>query len=780
MNHAQSTSPALKLGLMSTLASCVAIFAVSAQAQTAGAEGAGPQREELVITARRREENLNEVPVAIAAFTADDIAKRNIESLVDVAKYTAGFSFENFAGGQTPAPIIRGLTQNTLTDRNQNVGTFVNGVHIQQQGNIDFNLLPIERIEVLRGPQNSQYGRSSFAGAINYVPIQPDTQELNADVQLTAGTDERLEARANVNFPIIEDMLALQVYGAITEYDGAWKNNFSAGDTGIPVTDASFGQSFDGTDGNLGGWDNEAFQLQLRFEPSDNLTIDLSHYDSEVNNEQSAIQFVRPQSVSVYGLERETNCNPSNATGLFRFYCGELDLSPGSITVDPRSVGLTAETELTTFRLDWDITEDVNFTYLGGWNDLKSNGFSHSSNPPNPEFEGCGFFAGGTPPCGPGLTGVLFVTGPTEQDARSHEFRLSGQGLGSWTDAVRWTAGFYTSEVEDGTFINSVEQRRSVIEDPTGQIVVLPFAVAEARFKDETEAFFGNISYDFSDIYTLDVEARYSVETRSSSSSGLPAENFYSFTPRVNLKAQLNEDTMVYGSVAKGSKAGGFNTPSADPGFETFDEETNITYELGAKQTLLDGSLQLNSALFYVDWSDLQLPTADLIPSNPPATDANFISNLSGAESYGIELEGAYFIGDHWTVNFAASYTETEFDSDALDFGIGAQCADSSDPVCESVTVGAANASPIGGNELPRQPPLQLAAGLEYAGNFGNWSYFARGRRELSGRAVPYRFEPGQSSIPDAAGPQLHGDVAGPGLECVGMGQERHRRRVHL
>nr|MCU0760743.1 Plug domain-containing protein [Steroidobacteraceae bacterium] len=106
-------------------------------------EGASVGLEEIVVTARKTEEKLNEVPLSIAAFSADDLLKRNVTSLSDIAQYTAGFSFESYSGGGTPAPLIRGLTQNALTDRNQNVGTFVDGVHVQQQGNIDFSMMDL-------------------------------------------------------------------------------------------------------------------------------------------------------------------------------------------------------------------------------------------------------------------------------------------------------------------------------------------------------------------------------------------------------------------------------------------------------------------------------------------------------------------------------------------------------------------------------------------------------------------------------------------------------------
>ncbi len=731
----------------------VGAILLTPQARAQDSDGTGsttlPQTtmgvEEVVVTARKREENINEVPIAISAFSADDISKRNIESLVDVAKYTAGFSFENFAGGVTPAPIIRGLTQNTLTDRNQNVGTFVNGVHVQQQGNIDMNLMELERIEVLKGPQNSLYGRSSFAGAINYVPAKPDASEFDGMVKLTAGTDERYEGRASLNVPIIRDMLALRVYGAIDEFDGARDNNFAGGDNAVGVTDSLFGNSFDGSDGNLGGYDNDAYQIQLSFAPIDSISMNLSYYDSTVNAEQGAIQFVKPGSVDIYGLDKQTNCQ--DAGGRLLFYCGELDVDPDSITVDPRSVGLQSETELLNFEFGWDITDNLTFSYLGGWNDLKSNSYGHTSNPPNPEFEGCGFFGGDPPfdplggPCPPDFTGdttpeLLFQTGPSKQDADSHELRLSGS-----SDSFTWTAGYYYANIDDTISINSVETRRSLLQDPGGQTVVTSFGAPTTMFEDTDNAIFGAFGYNFLEIFTLDLEGRYAKEKRESSGSGLPAKNFYTFNPRVSLKAQVTDGTMVYGSIAEGSKAGGFNTDRADPGFETYDEETNTTYEIGSKWVSESGLLQVSGAVFYIDWEDLQLPTADLEPTVPGVNDPNFIANVSGASVWGAEFESSALFWDHWQVNLVASYTEAEFDNDALDFGIGAQCALSADPVCPSVTIDRAplppaTASPIGGNQLPRQPKVQAGLGLGYLGSFSNWNYEIRG--DLSYQSKQY------------------------------------------
>ena len=143
----------------------------------------------------------------------------------------------------------------------------------------------------------------------------------------------------------------------------------------------------------------------------------------------------------------------------------------------------------------------------------------------------------------------------------------------------------------------------------------------------------------------------------------------------------------------------------------------------------------------------------DVVPTNPPQTDSNFIANVSEASSYGAELELVALLWENWQVNFAGSYVKPEFGDDALDFGLGAQCALSNNPVCPSVTVTRpglpdANASPIDDNQLARTPQWQLAAGVEYFNQFaGGWEYRLRG--DVSYQDEQYGDNLNLSELPD-------------------------------
>lgn len=683
----------------------------------------------ITVTARKVEENINDVPLAISAFSADEMLRRNIQGLTDIARYTPSLSFEDYSGGTNPAPVIRGLTQNTLTDRNQNVATFVDGIHVQQQPNIDYSLLDIERVEVLRGPQNSQYGRSAFAGAINYVSQAPVLGEWQGYVTAVAGTDERRDIKASLSLSLWSDKLAIRVYGVKSEFDGTWTNHFSGGDRGVSTV-SQFGHHFEGTDGKLGGWDNQAGRVALRFEPIEELTIDASYYRSETKNEFGATQQIRPLGVSLWGQPYETNCSPSALNGRNQLYCGELQSDASQMRVDLRNTGAYTHSDLLSASAQWRPTDKLSVTYQYGRNLLDYDAIQQTSVPPNAEREVCDpvFLFN---PCAPGQAGIVLLgTGPLDQEAESHELRLDGTLL---DDALTWRLGYYQSEVDDDQLLNSTERRRSLIQDPSGQIVVLNAPLPRSLFHDETESFFGSAGYGFNDQWTLEVEGRYTEEKRAQPTGTVAPRTFTEFTPRVNLRFEPSPLSMYYLSYAEGSKAGGFNTRTADPGYETYEPETNETYELGGKLTLLGQRLQVNYALFFVDWKGLQLPTPDNIPSNPPAVDPNFIANVSGAESKGVELEVVYAPTDHWLFNLAGSYAEATFNDDVIDFANAGRCT-SPQPVCPPlVIVQRPNGLPpvagvdVGGNELPRTPKGKFSLGAEYRSQLGEWDYSVRG-----------------------------------------------------
>jgi len=726
--------------------------------------------EEIVVTARKTEEKLTEVPLSITAFTADDLLKRNATSLSDIAQYTAGFSFESYSGGGTPAPLIRGLTQNALTDRNQNVGTFVDGVHVQQQGNIDFSLLDLERVEIVKGPQSAQYGRSSFAGAINWVPRKPVLGEWDGYVGATYGTDDRQDLTASINVPVWSDKLAIRVAGTISEFDGTWRNNFSGaqGDNAIRTT--AQGYTFEGTDGNLGGYDNESRQVSLRFRPIEPLTLDLMYYRSMTQNDVGAgytIQPRAPRQNPTLGGTNPLNCSPRIAAdpiitgfpaGTNQLLCGEMTLDKNRISADPRGSGTETHSDLMIGRLEYQFTDNLSATYVYGRGLYDASNFGPAGNLPEIIL----FGDASAPQPGTGIPSIQFAANPvTDQEAKSNEFRVDGK-IGK----ITWRLGYYTSTVEDIGAAGLVERRLPLSRDPTGQIFFAQTPLTTGptasltRFKDETTAEFGAIAIPFLDTWTVEAEARQAKEDRSQvplNGTRAPApRSFTDFTPRVNLKWQPRAGWMFYGSVATGVKAGGFNILTAD--VPTFEPEENTTYELGAKQSLMEGRLQANYSIFLIDWKDLQLSVPDTIPdpATPATQQPNFIGNVSGAEAKGVELELIALLTDRLRLNFAGSYVQSTFDDSVIDTTFGRLCETNGTPACvflPRTRVGAVpgplplGGSPIGGNDLPRTPRSKASLGLLYTIPLTSWELSLRG--DLNYQSKYYVENLNLASIPD-------------------------------
>ena len=187
----------------------------------------GP-REEIVVTARKREESLQEVPLSITALTAQGLRDRNITNTYDLANATPNFSMTRNLGRRLEAPTIRGQFGTLLNITGPNASFFVDGVYVSTTAtNLSSNY--VERVEVLRGPQAALFGRATFSGAVNYITRKP-SNEFEGEVNLKIGDDERYEAAVWASGPLINDKLLGFVSAGLTSYGGEWRNNLLPGD----------------------------------------------------------------------------------------------------------------------------------------------------------------------------------------------------------------------------------------------------------------------------------------------------------------------------------------------------------------------------------------------------------------------------------------------------------------------------------------------------------------------------------------------------------------------
>ena len=239
--------------------------------------------EEVVVTARRREEALQDIPLSITAFTAEDIERRSLQELEDIALFTPGFNFEDFGGSGYATPIIRGTTQNRFSNvLEQNVAVFFDGVYLPRNYIVDLGFANVERIEVVKGPQSARYGRNAFMGAINYIPKGP-TEEWQIDATATLGDGERYDGAVAISGAIVPEVLRMRVGVDYSEFDGSWDNTH-------PFADISFDK---GTNDTLGGWERTILNATLEFNPFEDMEISVSYYDYDFNGRARCTELVR-------------------------------------------------------------------------------------------------------------------------------------------------------------------------------------------------------------------------------------------------------------------------------------------------------------------------------------------------------------------------------------------------------------------------------------------------------------------------------------------------------
>jgi iron complex outermembrane receptor protein len=595
------------------------MLAASGVAGIAGAQEGAVALEEIVVTARRVEERLQDVPLAITAFSAAEIQSAGIENLDDVANLTPGLTFSSLLGEFLPVPVVRGIAPTAVQDRENNAAIFVDGVYISGREGLNFSQLDLERIEVVKGPQAAMYGRNSFSGAINFVTARP-TDEFRGKAELTFGDNGRITASGSISGPLVEDKLRARVAIILNQWDGSYENQ-------VP----------DGPD--IGGFEYETLQGSLYWTPTDAFEAVLSLYSSTDKIDVSAVSSVT------------MNCENTSARGeRLANFCGELpsvgksDLSilAGATgeerDVDRANLTLKLNTELGEFTaLSGFSSVEQTFLYDGSRGSESTTFAYQSSISPFPRAYVLGTFE----------AELLQIGAPDRTEEFSQELRFTSPEDRS----LRYTLGayFYSVEKEEGN--SGVAARTPVprgfanfcpcIQFFPGVGFALPAyrgtSVGDTAFRSwfsgprgnatgavdqmlETDAWsvFGAIDRDFSQQLTGRVELRYTDEEKHSQDfeSGSDLNNSWDFISwRATLDYKPSENTMYYASIAGATKSGAFDFDTEDnvngesvSVVSYIDPEENTSFELGTKGTYLGGRLSTDIAVFYIDWTEIVIP----------------------------------------------------------------------------------------------------------------------------------------------------------------------------
>ncbi len=604
--------------------------------------------EEIVVTARKREESIQEVPVSITAFSAEQIRDLGVLNVSELSDFTPGYSFETFGGrrgaeGDVSRPVIRGQS-NILGEGNAAI--FVDGI-VYSESFLSFPFDIIERIEVIKGPQAAQFGRATFSGAINVI-TKRGSNEFQNRVTGRIAQDSDYEINLSSRGPLIADRLFYFVHGRYYDYGGEFRNEL--GDQRIIGSEQSWGL-------NTGLEWLATDDLSLRF------TLGYNKDDDDVPAQRLQDRFAN-------------NCFLDQAR---QYYCGEVRKFDSVRLATDRlgsEAGLDREVLRATAALEWDIAGSgfvlSSNTGLVSSETSFGNDNSYLGDPIQ--------FAGGQ-----------FVrVEDSERDEWSTELRLSSPG----DQVLRYSVGAYYYD-------RKLDRLRRV---PETQTLITNFG----RERIRNSAVFGSVDYDLTNQLTAGLELRY----QKDEIIGLPAAggrneaDFTSTLPRFTLNYQLNEDVLLYTSIARGNKPGAVNTdPRLPEEFRTAEEEKSWNYELGVKSDLLDNRVRLNAAVYWIDWSQQQLTQSGIFNDIP----ISLITNAGETRVKGLELEGRVIITDQWSAGAGYALADATF----REFCDPVQGAELTGFDCVSSVTGAPGGD-VSGNQTPISPKHQINANSTY------------------------------------------------------------------
>lgn len=688
--------------------------------------------EEVVVTARKREESLQEIPLTISVFDTDAIDRYHISDLKSVAKYTPGLTFDEGFVAQDTRPQIRGLP---ATRGRPPVGILLDGIDVSSESMVtagggmlaNLQLLDAERIEVVKGPQSALYGRVAFGGAVNYISKQPG-EEFEADVTLDVGDNGQLEVRGAVGGPV-SDTFGARVNVAHSSHDGFYDNAVSGADLGTrEATGISIATNFAPTD---------ALTIKSRLMYSESEWSPRAQYALLTATGQNQPYPIPPALVGTV-----VGGNPLPANVLVPILGDLRALDQVQLSLDPRTgadnEGATLDSLIFHNIVEFDISDNVTLTSWTGITDAEATGDQDT------DFYGEAFAPVALP--APGGTNEplnFFNTQDiiTETRQISQEFRLGDLE----SDGLRWAAGFlYWREdvAQQNKNIISVLFGLPGLEASAGlNLALQPDVDFVDEWRDtEHQSFYGLLEYDFTERLTGSIEARYSTEDFDQGwlVGGIGAFGFVApfapfvvptsvgsidtantsddfFTPRGTLEFQYTDTTLFYGTVSKGAKPGGVSSifgTNSETG--RFFPETLWNYEAGVKTAFADGRILFNAAAFFMDYKDRQITSLE--PSTlAPGGFALFVRNAAEAEVIGLEFDATWLVNDSLTLTGSYTYLDAEYTdfksatTGALGVALAGNC---------TLTSGAGGATACitdnTGNKLERIPEHELVVASTY------------------------------------------------------------------
>lgn len=627
-----------KAHTLALLASAVSVALVPASATA--------QLEEVVVTAQKRTESLQNVSIAITAFNSDQLQRLGVTNLQDLTDFVSGAELFDDRGAGQPTWVIRGVG---LSDFNSNntptAAIYYDEYYLGSNVLGGIGLFDIDRVEVLKGPQGGLYGRNTSGGAVLIDSVRATVgEDVNGYVRGSYGRWERAGIEGAIGADL-GDNAAFRI-AAMTDQGGGWQDSLATSG-----------------DDDHGDRDFTAARAQLTFQPSDDVDVWLK-LEGGQDKSETTLAYSRalydPASgdycaSALAGRSDEQNCvTLSNLTNLFALSPGDPGVLPSRQDFDGSRVMTNPINELdndwwgANLQLSWDLGS-ASFLSITGYLDYENNQVF--------DYDGSELR-------------LFHEDGEAELRSWSQEFRLVSQTDGPLT----WLAGVTYAEDEVDEF------RRG---DTTDNVLVLATVITRG-FEQETESWsvYGQLDYELNDALKIHGSLRYTDETkdlRDASTYDVFGDFFYfqdvekSYDLDENLSGHLgvdytlSDDVMLYGRVTRGLKSGGFfgGFSLSESELEPYAEEDVFAYEIGLKSQWLESTLQVNATAYFYDYQDVQGFTQEL--SETTGTVVTKLGNLGDAEHKGAELDINWLPVEGLYLGLAVSWLDAEItDSDTL------------------------------------------------------------------------------------------------------------------
>ncbi len=668
----KKSNSVFKLSAISFSMSC----ALAGVAFTAAAEEAGEQKvdaskiEIIEVSARRKSEAMQDVPMSLTAISEESLKNNGIEDVTALSNVTAGLTIQEGVDDNTARFFIRGMGTVTPTvGVEPAVPVYVDDVYMPSGLGSKLDLFSLSRVEVLKGPQGTLYGRNSFGGAIKVYTKGVDVAETEGSVSATAGSFNRRNVKTEIRAPIVADKLWFGFGYAHLERDGIQKL--------INIDKEGWAENSD------------IYNAKILFRPTESLDINLSYDYTEKDAPAKAMKAVDngPFNLAWTGL-----------AGIHPEYQGTLPTNSNIDEIESE-VGANSYVESEGFSLkaDWYINDDLTLTYIAATREMQNRRI---------------FDIDGT--AAPFLT----VAEDYQLSADNHELRLSGGG-----DTYDWSAGvfYYKEDTKAETFqpvqnfywfLDAENPIHQLVTDVQGRNTGINIGAHFDNLKQEVEslAVYLNASFELTDDINVTAGIRWTEDDKSqyalfpqtvfvgggqnyTSTDSFPAfrvpagatvltecfgagnaaeckpsftEDTYSeVTPEITFDYTIDDGVMAYASYKKGFQAGTiFSAASAVPGAGTStDSQLVDAFEVGLKGVYLDDTLLFNIAAYNYDYSGLLVAVNTPVPIEVSATGfAGVPQNAGAANTVGIDIESEYRVSENFIIRGNLAYTNLDVD----------------------------------------------------------------------------------------------------------------------